>query len=38
MNWCANETIKDVFIFPFPKILDLNLTQSIILGFIKMLV
>jgi hypothetical protein len=38
MNWCANETIKYVFIFPFPKILELNLTQSIILGFIEKLV
>jgi hypothetical protein len=23
MNWFAHETIKDVFIFPFPKILEL---------------
>jgi hypothetical protein len=35
LNVKAYETIKAVFLFPFPKVLDFNLIQAITLGLIK---
>jgi hypothetical protein len=35
LNLSAYEINKDAFLFPFPKVLDFNLVQSIILGLIK---
>jgi hypothetical protein len=35
LNFSAYEIIKDVFLFPFPKVLDFYLFQSIILGLIE---
>jgi hypothetical protein len=35
MKLCAYEIIKDVFLFPSPKILEFTLSQSIILELIK---
>jgi hypothetical protein len=35
MKLYAYETIKDVFLFPFPKVLNCNLIQAIVLGLIK---